>query len=881
MLRLENLQKVYKTSGDDVHALKGLSVSFRNSEFVAILGPSGCGKTTLLNIIGGLDKATDGDLFIDGISTKGFKDRDWDTYRNERIGFVFQSYNLIPHQTVLENVELALRIAGVKKEERIARSKEILAKVGLESELHKKPNQLSGGQCQRVAIARALVNDPEILLADEPTGALDTKTSIQIMDLLKEVAKDRLVIMVTHNPELAGKYANRIINLLDGEIVGDSNPYQEKPDDIIPYEGRKKSYLPLHSAFGLSWKNLLSKAKRTAMICFAASIGIIGVGAVSAVSSGVTGYIDGMQDDLLSCNPVKVAQSAYDLNSIVSMMSSSTQGEIVQDNTDNGIVNVSGVITSIIENAAKSGSFLIENDITEDYLSFVGQMPEEYTEAIHCDYGEEITNNIFTNVKLEKYGDQSMSLSAMLKTYEAMISKVEGISSFSSLVSMVTSMSVFPGDADYLLDQYDLIGQSSFPTSENDLILVVDSNGALSDLTLTQYGYFTQEEFFNRVYQALGSPDYNPDLDKDSFTLEELMSKEFTYYPNDTLYNKTASLSEEFPNFDYSAYEDPTWTTGIPLRISAVLKLKDGLSYGTLSSGIYYTEALSERMRDDSKDSVLTTTISGLEEQTIVSGSAQGITTGISYEYSFSLQGTDYPNQIGFVGSSASFSILGISGSGYTLSLAASGGAELPTSISFYTSELSQKEDLKEYLDLWNSDGDINIYDPETGELVKVLERSVRSDIVYIDDLEVVMSMIYSMITIVTAALIAFVALSLVVSTVMIAIITYVSVIERVKEIGVIRSLGGRKKDVSRLFNAETIIIGLFSGAVGVAFTYLISLIINLIVGSITGIYTIASLTWWVAIILILVSMLLTTISGLIPARLAAKKDPVVALRTE
>lgn len=881
MLRLENLQKIYKTSGDDVHALKGLSVSFRNSEFVAILGPSGCGKTTLLNIIGGLDKATDGDHFIDGISTKGFKDRDWDTYRNERIGFVFQSYNLIPHQTVLENVELALRIAGVKKEERIARSKEILAKVGLESELHKKPNQLSGGQCQRVAIARALVNDPEILLADEPTGALDTKTSIQIMDLLKEVAKDRLVIMVTHNPELAGKYANRIINLLDGEIVGDSNPYQEKPDDIIPYEGRKKSYLPLHSAFGLSWKNLLSKAKRTAMICFAASIGIIGVGAVSAVSSGVTGYIDGMQDDLLSCNPVKVAQSAYDLNSIVSMMSSSTQGEIVQDNTVNGIVNVSGVITSIIENAAKSGSFLIENDITEDYLSFVGQMPEEYTEAIHCDYGEEITNNIFTNVKLEKYGDQSMSLSAMLKTYEAMISKVEGISSFSSLVSMVTSMSVFPGDADYLLDQYDLIGQSSFPTSENDLILVVDSNGALSDLTLTQYGYFTQEEFFNRVYQALGSPDYNPDLDKDSFTLEELMSKEFTYYPNDTLYNKTASLSEEFPNFDYSAYEDPTWTTGIPLRISAVLKLKDGLSYGTLSSGIYYTEALSERMRDDSKDSVLTTTISGLEEQTIVSGSAQGITTGISYEYSFSLQGTDYPNQIGFVGSSASFSILGISGSGYTLSLAASGGAELPTSISFYTSELSQKEDLKEYLDLWNSDVDINIYDPETGELVKVLERSVRSDIVYIDDLEVVMSMIYSMITIVTAALIAFVAMSLVVSTVMIAIITYVSVIERVKEIGVIRSLGGRKKDVSRLFNAETIIIGFFSGAVGVAFTYLISLIINLIVGSITGIYTIASLTWWVAIILILVSMLLTTISGLIPARLAAKKDPVVALRTE
>ena len=881
MLRLENLQKVYKTSGDDVHALKGLSVSFRNSEFVAILGPSGCGKTTLLNIIGGLDKATDGDLFIDGISTKGFKDRDWDTYRNERIGFVFQSYNLIPHQTVLENVELALRIAGVKKEERIARSKEILAKVGLESELHKKPNQLSGGQCQRVAIARALVNDPEILLADEPTGALDTKTSIQIMDLLKEVAKDRLVIMVTHNPELAGKYANRIINLLDGEIVGDSNPYQEKPDDIIPYEGRKKSYLPLHSAFGLSWKNLLSKAKRTAMICFAASIGIIGVGAVSAVSSGVTGYIDGMQDDLLSCNPVKVAQSAYDLNSIVNMMSSSTQGEIVQDNTVNGIVNVSGVITSIIENAAKSGSFLIENDITEDYLSFVGQMPEEYTEAIHCDYGEDITNNIFTNVKLEKYGDQSMSLSAMLKTYEAMISKVEGISSFSSLVSMVTSMSVFPGDVDYLLDQYDLIGQSSFPTSENDLILVVDSNGALSDLTLTQYGYFTQEEFFNRVYQALGSPDYNPDLDKDSFTLEELMSKEFTYYPNDTLYTKTVSLSEEFPNFDYSAYEDPTWTTGIPLRISAVLKLKDGLSYGTLSSGIYYTEALSERMRDDSKNSVLTTTISGLEEQTIVSGSAQGITTGISYEYSFSLQGTDYPNQIGFVGSSASFSILGISGSGYTLSLAASGGAELPTSISFYTSELSQKEDLKEYLDLWNSDGDINIYDPETGELVKVLERSVRSDIVYIDDLEVVMSMIYSMITIVTAALIAFVALSLVVSTVMIAIITYVSVIERVKEIGVIRSLGGRKKDVSRLFNAETIIIGLFSGAVGVAFTYLISLIINLIVGSITGIYTIASLTWWVAIILILVSMLLTTISGLIPARLAAKKDPVVALRTE
>ena len=336
------------------------------------------------------------------------------------------------------------------------------------------------------------------------------------------------------------------VALLDGEIVGDSNPYQEKPDDIIPYEGRKKSYLPLHSAFGLSWKNLLSKAKRTAMICFAASIGIIGVGAVSAVSSGVTGYIDGMQDDLLSCNPVKVAQSAYDLNSIVSMMSSSTQGEIVQDNTVNGIVNVSGVITSIIENAAKSGSFLIENDITEDYLSFVGQMPEEYTEAIHCDYGEEITNNIFTNVKLEKYGDQSMSLSAMLKTYEAMISKVEGISSFSSLVSMVTSMSVFPGDADYLLDQYDLIGQSSFPTSENDLILVVDSNGALSDLTLTQYGYFTQEEFFNRVYQALGSKQVVNNLSVLLFLLHAIGQRVVAYqFINDSLKHYMETLHQQ------------------------------------------------------------------------------------------------------------------------------------------------------------------------------------------------------------------------------------------------------------------------------------------------------------------------------------------------
>ena len=401
MLRLENIKKVYKAGNNDVEALKGISISFSKNEFVSILGPSGCGKTTLLNIIGGLDKASEGDLFIDNISTKNFKDKDWDNYRNKRIGFVFQSYNLIPHQTVLENVELALTIGGFKKEERIKRAKEVLNKVGLEKEYNKKPNQLSGGQCQRVAIARALVNDPEILLADEPTGALDTNTSIQVMELLKEVAKERLVIMVTHNPELAYKYSTRIVKLLDGNIVSDSNEYQEINEEIVENSDLikdKKSKLSFFQALRLSMQNLISKYKRTILICFAGSIGIIGVGVVLAVSSGVTNYINEVENDMLNGNPLTISETQFDISSLLSSMSQSQQQEIIKDNTEDGVINVDGVLEDIIDQASNIEESLINNTLSLDYLEYVSNLDSSLYYSLGVHYGEDLTNNIYTNI---------------------------------------------------------------------------------------------------------------------------------------------------------------------------------------------------------------------------------------------------------------------------------------------------------------------------------------------------------------------------------------------------------------------------------------------------------------------------------------------------
>ena len=921
MLKLQSIKKDYVTANETVHALKGLDIEFRANEFVSILGPSGCGKTTLLNIIGGLDHYTDGDLFIDGVSTKSFKDRDWDTYRNHRIGFIFQSYNLIPHQTILENVELALTISGVDKAARVAKAKDALDKVGLKGQYNKKPNQLSGGQCQRVAIARALVNEPEILLADEPTGALDTTTSVQIMELIKEIAKERLVIMVTHNPEIAEKYSTRIVKLLDGNIVSDSDPYTSTPEDDKdrPHkEISKKSKLSFWQAFRLSARNLRSKFKRTLMVCLAGSIGIIGVATVLAVRSGVLGYISDMQDDMLSGNPITISEEALDLSSVMSAMTMGEQAEASKIAVEDGKINVSSVIEYLVSRADSAETMTITNDITQEYIDFVNAMPKEYYSAIVPYYGVSMSNNLFTDFhfadKNGETGTQIMSLTAGRQTYTALLEQTDYKQYSSMITSFATGFSQMPNNIDFVLSQYDILNEGGhIPTKANEIMIVVNGDHELSDLTLAQLGYYSQKEFFNAVYKAADRDDLVdesiPDIKQ--FTYEELLSKKFTWYPNDTVYKKNPGTSlrpqNQYP-FDYNhkIADGETWEGGKELTLTAILRPKEGTSYGCLSSGFYFTTAFTEEVLESGRASEIVKYINedlpDDQDKTITSGFYQTAMPGtgemiefpygITYRYDFWWDGSDlspdeywHTGNVGFIGSSSSMAaILGTMmnlpyANVHTFTLRQAGGATLPNNISIYPVNFELKDEVTKYLDLWNAkDENGNKSDLEVGDLTL---KASRSDVTYTDNLSIIIAMISDMINIVSIALVAFTALSLVVSTVMIAIITYVSVIERVKEIGVIRSLGGRKGDVSRLFNAETFIIGLISGLVGIAITYIIEGIVNLCIGAAFGIYSIASLSIPTALIMIAISIALTLVSGLIPARLAAKKDPVDALRSE
>lgn len=974
MLELKGITKDYKAGDMTVHALKGVSVKFRDSEFVSILGPSGCGKTTLLNIIGGLDHYTTGDMFIDGISTKEYDDRDWDSYRNHRVGFVFQSYNLIPHQTILENVELALTIAGVGREERVRRSKEALDKVGLAGLYNKKPNQLSGGQCQRVSIARALVNKPNILLADEPTGALDTQTSIQIMELIKEISKNCLVVMVTHNPELAEKYSTRIIRVLDGEIVDDSNPYNEcennatenaenyennlqnaennlsqnveenslenaeanadialqnltsnsqnmqdnseneqhslqiiqdndekaqsddesaQSQDAIELNNSStaekskkkknkanrstKSKLSFWQAFKLSSRNLRSKFKRTLMVCIAGSIGIIGVASVLALSTGVQKYIDNMQNDMLSGNPVTISESAKNYSAMLEMSSTASKKEAIKSATKDGIVNVDHMIDYLVEQSSNLNSFNVSNNITENYLKFIDTIPKEYYSAITKEYGLGMLNNIYTDINFTSYGKQKMSLSAIMQVYTGLLKTTKFKEYAGFIASLSSSFNQLIDNDDFILSQYEIVSDpktSKLPKNADEIMIVLDENGCLQDLLLAELGYYSQDEFINLVYKAVGDS-YDESLIKNQFNFNELMGKSFTWYPNNTIFDKNEDLATQSARpFYYNAYADSAWTDGIELKVTAVLKPKANVSYGSLSSGFYYTPALTLQALENGLNSEIVAYMNDNRLKNIKSETVNGEDKGITFKYSFYANGIEYTDNTGYVGSSSMMNIaMGIQDNAHTLTLRHVGGCALPNSIKIYPTNFSYKDDIVDYLEIWNSDETIIIDS-------LIIPANARSQIVYVDNLSLVISMINEMISIITTALIAFTALSLVVSTVMISIITYVSVIERIKEIGVIRSLGGRKRDVSRLFNAETVIIGGISGLIGILITYLIVLILNLTLGSLIA-GSIACLPVWMSLVMIVLSIGLTSISGLIPARIAAKKDPVEALRNE
>ncbi len=923
MLRLEKITKVYGSGDNKVHALKGVSVAFRKNEFVSILGHSGCGKTTLLNIIGGLDKYTDGDLFIDDISTKKYKDRDWDRYRNERIGFVFQSYNLIPHQTVLGNVELALTISGITKKERVKRAKEALEKVGLKGQFNKKPNQLSGGQCQRVAIARALVNDPEILLADEPTGALDTETSVQIMDLIKEIAKERLVIMVTHNPELANQYSTRIINLKDGEIVGDTMPFsvEEEKEELalIKKENEekleklkeigltnkkvKKSHskakMSFFTAFRLSAQNLITKKGRTVTVGIAGSIGIIGIALVLAISAGIKNYVASIQDDMLSGNPIQISDTAYDLTSFMEMTSTEEKVDIVKNPNS---VYVYSLLERIAKEAESLESIVYTNELDENYIEYLKEMPEDYYSAMIFDYGLDLGNNIYLDFESED-GKVNVSYNVLHTMYTALLSNT-AFSDYTSYVSMLTnSFSLAPDSEEYILSQYDVLG-GKIATEANEIMLVVDSETQVSDILLAELGYYSQDEFLNLAYYAAEDELYDESIYKYQFSYDELLGKTFVWHSNDAIFTSTGELSNPFT---YTAYgtDIENDEDAMTLTVVGILQPKEEISYGCLTSGVYYTSELAEYIVEKNKDSEIVEYAKSLGTDTYTSTSYMGVNTGITYDYSYTYQGVTYSDLVGFVGSTdqtAAFLSMyssGASSSGtsssdisdytssedidysayttmsyYTLSLRELGGESIPNTISIYPVDFDNKDLVTDYLDAWNEDKDIVVNGV-------TLTKEDRLEVHYTDVLSLIITIINTMVNVISYGLIAFTSISLVVSTVMIGIITYVSVVERIKEIGVIRSLGGRKKDVSHLFNAETFIIGLLSGLIGIGFTYLVSIPINAVIKSLTGISGIAALPVNQAVILVILSIVLTLISGLMPARSAAKKDPVVALRTE
>ena len=926
MLELKNIKKDYVMASETVHALKGVDLTFRDKEFVSILGPSGCGKTTLLNIIGGLDHYTSGDLIISGRSTKDYKDRDWDVYRNHRVGFIFQSYNLIPHQTILGNVELALTIAGMSKRERIKKAKNALDRVGLRGQYNKRPNQLSGGQCQRVAIARALVNDPEILLADEPTGALDTKTSKQIMDLIREISGERLVIMVTHNPELAEKYSTRIIDLLDGNVVRDTNPVREK-EIAVAYSRRgirkmqraerrsrsEKAEMSLWTAFKLSARNLISKKGRTTMVGFAGSIGIIGIALVLAFSTGIKGYIASMQDDMLSGNPISISESTYDLEAITGMMNDRMNEEI---KSEEGKVFINSLIKYIIETSAQMDSFVIQNDINEDYIAYLDAMPEEYYAAMVKTYGINMLYNIYTDFKVDEDSDsKNISIEALTERYSTILKETEYKQYSSYITSIVPSFVQAPNNADYIRNQYDVVGKIA--TEKNEVMLVLDSTDRLSDVLLARLGYYTEEEFFNIIDETNGELEEGAPY-KEYFTYDELLGKTFTWYPNDQIFTPSQNAMKSVP-FDYKYDASSIEGTGLELTVSGILLVKETTTYGCLTSGIYYTEELTKHVLSQNMESEIVKYINekGGEIQYIA-----GPMQGISYTYTYTYDGVEKTatayvgsglgiesmmGALGGMGGSSGGSSGGSAGSSTgsstggstggsaggmggmggmgglgsltssikTLSAASLGGSDLATSISIYPVSFDDKDLVTDYLDKWNDDSitiEIN---------GKTLEGKDRADIKYMDALELVIVLINTMIDIISYALIAFTSISLVVSTVMIGIITYVSVVERIKEIGVIRSLGGRKKDVSHLFNAETFIIGLLSGSIGIGISYGISYIASEIVWHLASVKNIATLDPKHALLLIALSIVLTLISGLIPARSAAKKDPVEALRTE
>lgn len=890
MLELKGIRKTYVTGESEVEALKGIDLRFRNSEFVSVLGHSGCGKTTLLNIIGGLDQYTSGDLRINGKSTRDFKDRDWDAYRNNSIGFVFQSYNLIPHQSVLANVELALTLSGVSKTERRKRAIEALEKVGLKEHIHKKPNQMSGGQMQRVAIARAIVNNPDILLADEPTGALDTETSIQIMDILKEISKDRLIIMVTHNPDLANQYSTRIIKLLDGTIIDDSNPYTEEQltEDVKAEEAAKvvanenqqakgkkekkhKTSMSMFTALSLSLNNLLTKKTRTMLTAFAGSIGIIGIALILAISNGIQVYIDKVQRDTLSSYPIQLQSESMDIGGMVESMSGQTDGDVEHDMDkiySNNIMTdmVNTMVAEVQSNNLKAFKKFIESG-DSNINEYVSDIQYRYSVPLYI-YDDNTSDGV-----------TQLNPSTILENMYGMTVSDGSMMSMSMQNSSVWSQ--FLNNQELLDEQYDVLA-GSWPTNYNEVVLIVNSNNELSDYTLYSLGLKDPDEVKTIFKNVMAGKEF--ESEDVSYTYDELMNKTFKlvlptdFYQYDEKTGRWNDMSED------QEYMKNIVDSAETIKICGIIKPNPDAVNTSISSGIGYSKSLMEHLIelindteivkaqmadttvdiftgipfDNDKDTPITmedvkayiatlpeeqqvqmnATIAQMPEEKVIE----------MFKQSIKAQTTDAT----FEGNKE---ILGIT------------SVDSPSGIDIYAKDFENKELIEDIIKQYNKD---------------VAEDGREEDeINYTDYVGIIMSSVSTIITAISAVLIAFVAISLVVSSIMIAIITYISVLERTKEIGVLRSIGASKKDISRVFNAETLIEGFVAGALGIGITLILCIPANIIIQNLTEIPNIAQLPVVGAVILVAISVILTMLAGFIPAKMAAKKDPVVALRTE
>lgn len=986
MLEIRNIVKDYETGSETVHALKGVSIAFRESELVSILGQSGCGKTTLLNIIGGLDQYTSGDLIINGQSTKQYKSADWDVYRNHSVGFIFQSYNLIPHQSVLSNVELALTLSGVSKAERRRRAKEALEKVGLGNQLNKRPNQMSGGQMQRVAIARALVNDPDILLADEPTGALDSETSIQIMELVKEIAKDRLVIMVTHNPELAEKYSTRIVKLLDGHIVGDSDPFDPAKEpahsEVRKSEVTKgqKTSMSFLTALSLSKNNLMTKKGRTFLTSFAGSIGIIGIALILSLSNGVQEYINSVERSTLASFPVSIQHETVDYTSLMTSMMNVRDN--AEENRDPDRIYTNDISTEMMKTML---SEMQTNNLAEfkEYLesdpdgisASIEEIQYSYDSNLYI-YGHSADGDIMQinpSTVMSAMMGQSMAdnVSQMTNTYSSLM----GSSSMSSYDAFRELLST-----DMLKTEYEVLA-GRLPEAYNEVVVLVTDRNELSDVTLYTLGLRDQGELEGMMSSVMAGESFDLDTGDLSFSYDDLMGMEFSMLTAPEFYQKNDDGTWTDMRSD-SEFMEQAAENGLKLKVVGILKPDaDSLISSTNSGGIGYTHALTEYMIDKTNSSELVKAqkenpdvdvFTGIEfpkadeeeEQPMSQSEAmemltgmlteeqrtklnEGIMAALTEEQQAQIQsammgmvsdeqmnsimmGVLTPEQLTQLQSGADVNSLltdaqkAQMSAQIAASLTAEQNAELsemmngmadPTKMYTIFMQVLTTDQLRQLMDMTKEpettdatyDGNLKLLgvaelsepssmkiyatDFESKEKItqliekyndsKIADDNQADVINYTDYVGLMMSSVSDIINSISYILIAFVAISLIVSSIMIGIITYISVLERTKEIGILRAMGASKRDISNVFNAETLIVGFSAGVIGIAVTLLLNIPINIIIENITGIANVALLPWQGGVILVVISMLLTLIAGLVPAGVAAKKDPVEALRTE